>query len=135
MSDTTLTLSERMAKLRETSNTNPRSELYGTPTHIFTLLEIYNKASHDCYIDYMQGFQLLVDWLCPTKKQLILGCPYKLVKVPRLAQGYDQSEISRILCIKKGVSINHPEYLECTKEIQAIIFTYCAKSIPKDYLY
>lgn len=38
------------------------SDNTASPT-ITTLAAIYNKASHECYINHMDGFKILVSWL------------------------------------------------------------------------
>lgn len=125
-------LTERMAALKAKHDTNHRSECTN-PTHINTLLELYNKAPHECYINYMEGFKLLLDWLCPLESSFVLT-KYPEVKVLRTAGGYDQSEIASIIA-KKFVGYKDPDkYLDTVKEIQVAIQVYNAKSVPRDYL-
>lgn len=130
-----LSLAERFAALKNAElETVTTSDLATVPTHLNVLLEIYNKASHDCYISYMEGFKLLLDWLCPTAKQLRVTFYKREVPVPSLAGGYSQSQVSSLVAIKLLGSMYHPEYLQTCTEIDRMIFIYCAKSIPKEYL-
>lgn len=126
-------LSERMSALKLAHDTRITSELHNTPTHIFVLLEIYNKAYHECYIDYMEGFSLLTDWLCPTSKELSIPFMRKLPKAPRLSSGYDAVQVARILTVKKLKSNSHPDYLASLAEVCNLIAYYCAKTYERIY--
>lgn len=128
-----ISLSERMAALKAKHDTNHRSECTN-PTDISVLLELYNKAPHECYIDYMEGFKLLLDWLCPVPEQLHITFYKRKVNVPRLACGYDSYEVAKLLTLRKLGSMSHPEYLDSLSEILSVIFIYNAKSVPRDYL-
>lgn len=59
-----LSLTEKLAKLRETTNTSPESAVK-TPTDLETFLRIYNKSGRECYIDYMAGAKALYKFLSP----------------------------------------------------------------------
>lgn len=62
-------------------------------------LTIYTKASHECYINYMEGAKVLADWLgkieLPVERYPeILNTNFS---VPRLLYGYEQQELAKIL--------------------------------------
>jgi hypothetical protein len=122
-----------MANLKASSNTDTRSELKNS-THIYTLLEIYNKSHYECYINYMEGFTLLVDWLCPTPEQLYIPDNDSNLKLPPLVGGYETSAVGKVLSNKKYGLAHRDDYLKIRNDIGIIIFIYCAKDIPKDYL-
>ena len=61
-----LSLAEKIARVRELTNTSSKSE-DKTPTPLWVFLHLYNKASHECYISYMEGAKLLADYLAPIE--------------------------------------------------------------------
>lgn len=132
-----LSLSERMAAIKAAANTSTTSELVTVPTHLYVLLELYNKARTECYPDYMEGFKVLLDWLCPTAAQLQVPTDIDL-KVPPLANGYEQNQVANIIATRLvGKPTNSKKlipYLAAMRAVDTAVFIYCAKSIPRDYL-
>jgi len=128
------TLAERFAALKE-DPTNMRSELVTVRTPLPVLLELYNKSSHDCYIDYMEGFKLLLDWLCPTAEQLYIPSYPSIKNVPALFGGYETSAVATMLSTKLLGRKYTNQHLTTHLKIRVAMYVYCAKSIPKDYLY
>lgn len=90
-------LATRMAKIKETSNQSPRSSSIN-PSPLSLFLYIYSKASHDCYINYMQGAKDLYSWL--TSNGL---APLEIeentpeFKIPHLLTSYPINELVKIL--------------------------------------
>lgn len=98
-----LSLLERMKQLREQNSDSIHSELK-TPTKLSTILHIYSKASHECYIDYMTGLKALLYYLAPEGQPLDLEldaypeAANPNFRVPRLLTGYDASEVAHAIC-------------------------------------
>ena len=72
------------------------------PFHVF--LEIYNKANHECYIEYMRGAKALYKWLAFTDHAGIEFPPVSFdsknkhrIKVPSALQGYESQELAKIV--------------------------------------
>lgn len=91
----TMTLTERMAYIKENSNQSPISDdTSASPLSLY--LALYSKASTECYIDYMEGAKVLYNWL--TCKGIIpLVIPPSSVPVPRLCLSYDMVQLAKIL--------------------------------------
>lgn len=64
-----------------------------TPFPLAAYLTIYEKASIDCRMDYMEGARVLKEWLGPISFPL-LGDDYK---VPQLLRTYEFVELAKIL--------------------------------------
>lgn len=79
--------------LREKHNTSIYSdkETRDIRFPLWALLYIYEKSHRQCYIDYMQGFKLLVNWLTP------IAWHHTDTKYPFLIGGYDAQQIANIL--------------------------------------
>ncbi len=79
-------------------------KLSKTPSPLWLFLTIYSKAQHECYINYNEGAKVLYSWLTsdgtiPLDYQIdkypeIANTSFK---VPALLQGYESSELSKIL--------------------------------------
>ena len=68
------------------------------PFHVF--LEIYNKANHECYIEYMRGAKALYKWLAFTDNAGIEFSPVSFDsknKIPSALQGYESQELAKIV--------------------------------------
>jgi len=62
---------------------------------LWAVLSIYSKAEHDCYINYMEGFKLLAEWLYPI-------CPPNIEDIySNILDNYVTNEISHILNISR----------------------------------
>jgi hypothetical protein len=62
----------------------------------YALLLLYDRAySKDLYINYMEGFKLLVDFLSPIEVPPMEEC--KNTMVPKLYHNYDAHEIERVV--------------------------------------
>ena len=99
-------LLERMAELRQRQadiDPCPRSELATTSSPLSLYLAIYSKANHECYINYMEGAKLLLNWLAPAgtpldyQVELYPAIEDTSYKVPRLMRGYETGEICSLL--------------------------------------
>lgn len=67
-----------------------------TPTPLSVLFYIYETGHpKDLYVDYMEGFRLVVQWLAPHKKP----CNPHPGKIPRLHGSYEMQQIAAILDI------------------------------------
>ena len=93
------TLSERLAVVRENANLSPISDST-TPATLATYLAIYHKARCACYIDYMEGAQVLHDWLT-SKGEVPLDHTYEptSLRVPSLCISYDILQLGKIVGI------------------------------------
>ena len=94
-----LTLSQRLAVVRENANLSPISDST-TPATLATFLAIYHKARCACYIDYMEGAQVLHDWLT-SKGEVPLYTKHEQrpMKVPSLCVSYDMLQLGKIVGI------------------------------------
>lgn len=77
---------------------NPKSDSTAT-TPLWYLLHLYNKAEKQCYINYMEGAEILVNWLSPIDFQwerypLALSPSFQ---VPAFLWSYSLSELCRLL--------------------------------------
>lgn len=89
-----------------------KSELADTITPLKTYLTIYNKAQHECYINYMEGAKILAEWLGPL--ELV-----KYSKIPRIHRSYETQELGKIL------SSSNPNFAEdCIYHTSAIMQGY-----------
>jgi len=88
-------LQERLATLKE--STNPRT-YSDTPNSLplSTFLILYEKANHECYINYMQGAIALHSYLTSSNKYPLTMSPTS-GKVPRLLITYELNELVKIL--------------------------------------
>jgi len=114
-------IADRMATLKENSNQSPRSEATNSsPLSLF--LAIYNKAEHDCYIDYMEGAKALHSWLTlQGTVPLELGVIDLYLKVPKLLTSYSLQELTKILAPEDD--------LKRSALVRAAIFTTLCKDI------
>lgn len=97
-----MTLAERLAQLRESTNTSMVSNNL-SPTSLSTYLAIYNKAKNegDCYINYMEGAKILYKYLSPIEIPVI---PDNLLPtyIPRLFHGYEVQQLAMILAPREA---------------------------------
>jgi len=61
------------------------------PTSLATFLYIYNYASHDCYINFMEGAKALAKYLAPIK---VVGID---ITIPDILMSYDLQQIAIVL--------------------------------------
>lgn len=96
---TAYTLSQRLAVVRENANLSPISDST-TPVTLATYLAIYHKARRACYVDYMEGAQVLHDWLT-SKGEVPLNTTYEptSLRVPSLCCSYDILQLGKIVGI------------------------------------
>jgi len=114
-------LSSRMGKLKEISNQSPRSVTRdASPLSLF--LAIYSKASHDCYIDYMQGAKDLHAWLT-LQGTVPLDCISALpeFELPRHLITYELNELTKIVAPRNN--------LENAAIVRRAIFTTFCKDL------
>lgn len=74
-----------------------------TPFPLWALLVIYEKANHECYINYMEGFKALVHWLSPIAYPNHRDSDYYAAS--NILRSYESKEISRILNMPEDVLI------------------------------
>lgn len=97
--DTTLTtataisLSARLAALRESKNPSPKST-DSSSTSLATFLSIYNKSRGECYINYMEGAKALYHWLSPID---IPTDTMPLAKLPDFLITYEINQLAALL--------------------------------------
>lgn len=128
-------LAARFAALKAAGqSTNFRSNLASEPTHCNVLFEVYTKATHECYIDNMEGFKLLVNWLCPTAEQLHYTHYINMPNVPRLVNGYDATQVSKILASKLCVRYSEAYNNACVQFARSI-YVWGARQVTPEYLY
>ena len=96
-----LSLAERLAKVRANANLSPISDST-TPATLRTFLTIYNKAKSACYVDYMEGAQVLHDWLT-SNGEVPLDNTYAPTprKPPALCISYDMLKLGEIVGITR----------------------------------
>jgi len=62
---------------------------------LWVFLYMYQKANHECYIEYMRGAKALANWLgeldFPSYEEKELN------SIPSLLQGYESNQLARIL--------------------------------------
>ena len=91
-----LSLSERINTLKKDNK----------PFPLATFLTIYNKASYECYIEYMQGARLLHSWLTSDGKiPLHLPPPPASLRaglIPDILISYPLMELVKIIADRKG---------------------------------
>lgn len=91
------TLSERINKLKDNTNTSIRSG-EKEATSLKDFLHIYVKAEHECYVDYMRGAQELYNYLSPilipTKQYPAIDTG---IELPDLLMSYELTELAKIL--------------------------------------
>lgn len=95
------TLSQRLAVVRENANLSPISEST-TPVTLATYLAIYHKAKSACYVDHMEGAQVLHDWLT-SNGDVPLDTTYEptSLRVPSLCCSYDILQLGKIVGITR----------------------------------
>ena len=93
-----LTLSERLAIVAENSNLSPISDST-VPATLATFLAIYHKAQSACYVDYMEGAQVLHDWLTSDGKVPLDTSSESLpmLLVPPLCTSYSMVKLAEIV--------------------------------------
>jgi hypothetical protein len=68
------------------------------PVPLYVFITIYNKATRDCYINYMEGAKILHDWLTDKGKiPLELPADTPETRVPRLLKGYEMQQVINII--------------------------------------
>lgn len=93
-------ITERLARLKESSNKSMTSE-DRTPTPLWAFIKIYEKASHTCYINYMEGAKLLAKYLAPIETPEL----DESYIVPDLLSSYETQELAKILNINQDIII------------------------------
>lgn len=116
-----LSLSERLAIVAENSNLSPISDST-VPATLKLYLMIYNKARCACYVDYMEGAQVLHDWLTsdgavPLDTSDEYPKPYN---VPSLCVSYDMVKLAEIV----GVTNTAPDTCLAVRRIYAEVTRY-----------
>lgn len=74
-----------------------------TPFPLWALLVIYEKANDTCYINYMEGFKALVNWLSPIAYPNHRDSNY--YESSNILRSYESRELSNILNIPENVLI------------------------------
>ena len=74
-----------------------------TPFPLWALLVIYEKANHECYINYMEGFKALVNWLSPIAYPNHRGSGYYATS--NILRSYESRELARILNMPEDILI------------------------------
>ena len=87
-------LQERMAALRERSNTSVTSD-DKTPTPLWTYLYIYAQAQRECYTPYMGGAKALLKYLEPLSFPNIPDIE-KNYRVNGLLNCYELEELAKV---------------------------------------
>ena len=88
-------LSNRLAALRESSNTSITSEIK-TPTPFITFLLAYLKSRDESYKEYMLGAKLLYKYLAPIDIPKISVMPTPIYS--NIFHKYEIQELAKILC-------------------------------------
>lgn len=98
-----VSLAERLAALRELSNTSTKSN-DTAHTSLAAYLHLIDKANlQDVYINYCEGAKLIYDWLSPI--DLGLDKVPKDFKAPRLIASYEVQHLAQWIAQKEGLYI------------------------------
>lgn len=104
-----LLLSERMQELKSSAK----------PFTLTTFLQLYTKANHECYINYMEGAIALHSWLT---SEGTIPLDFQVAKYPRIEDifftpprlidgGYESSEVAKIINNEKPLKAKRAIYL------------------------
>lgn len=99
-----ISLAQKLANLRGESpfaEKDPAEAL--TPFPLWAFLTIYNKASTQCYVDYMRGAQLLAAYLSPIESPPPPS--YNWEVHCGLIGGYSSNRLSKVLGIPESLLI------------------------------
>lgn len=126
-----MNIAERLASLRETTNTSLTSELESTPTPFSIFLSIYNKAGHDCFINYMEGAKAVYKWLSPID---IPDIPNHLLpkNIPGIVCNYTVEKISHLfypLSLVQKDGMDTKEWFSKINYIQKLVVYFTCKEI------
>ena len=97
-----LSLAERLAQLRENTNTSMISDCT-IPTPLSTYLSIYNRATlyeGRCYTDYMAGAKILYKYLSPIEVPVISE-DLLPTHIPALFHRYEIGQLAQIIAPRK----------------------------------
>ena len=123
-----MSLSERLAAIRQVSNTSPLSEV----TRDFPLeqfIRLYNKCGRECYINYMAGAKKLITYLAPIEIDSNIIFSNNLMHTA-IIHGYEVQALAFLIAesvypqLAKTVDI-----LKHVKYIENCIIYYTAKHI------
>lgn len=127
----TMTLAERLAKLRENTNTSMTSDSSST-TPLSTYLEIYNKASSyegSCYTNYMEGAKILYKYLSPIEIPVIDDSLLPTY-IPAIFHKYEIQQIASILAPRSAHN-NIDNWLAYSNIVQRTIVYLTLKGLVK----
>jgi len=98
-----ISIQQRLADLKETAELSDLGihSKDTSATCVKTILIIYTKARHECYIDYMEGIKLLLNYLKPievpehilNKANLIDSSAH----LPTYLINYETTELAKLL--------------------------------------
>ena len=89
------------------------------PTPLWVPLYIYSKATKECYIEYMEGFKLLIDWLGEIEYPELSSLDKKF-SIPSIFRTYDLQEIAKILSKRSRIKVHYIEqhvYIAMTNQV------------------
>lgn len=93
-----------LKKLHTPINTSIKnSSVESEPFPLWALLTIYEKANRECYIDYMKGFKLLLNWLSPIAYPNHIDSEYYAKS--NVLGGYEVNELGNILKVPSHILI------------------------------
>lgn len=84
-------------ELNQSAKSDSNSEIQTPIQVLFYLYE--NAAYSDVYINHMEGFRLLIEWLRPVE----VPCNNSIEKIPRLHGSYEINEIAAILDLHPSI--------------------------------
>lgn len=64
---------------------------------LWVFLYMYEKAEHECYIEYMRGAKALYRWLASEDGIAFPIVSVENIKIPSSLQGYSSQELAKII--------------------------------------
>lgn len=122
-------LTDRLASLKSTHNHSVKSK-DKTPTPLWVFLYIYTQASHECYINYMEGAEKLHKYLAPIAMPTHTAVDENYA-VPDILRTYEMTKLAELLIPKEKMS---DVYLaKLLKAERAILYSMYKEVIPLMY--
>lgn len=114
-----------------------KSSIHSTnlePVPLSTIVAIYNKAHIHCYIEYMEGFKLLVSYLTSGGKVPIAYPEDRKFRIPALFTSYALQQIAKILVPKwKYSNSQFNEYLAELSKVERAIVIVSAEGFTRSF--
>ena len=85
---------------------------------LWAILALYETSSReDTYIDYMDGFKLLVSWLAPFD----IPSNYQIESIPKIIGSYEMNEVANVLQVHPSIIYQAwVDYSRTMKDLQEL---------------